>query len=216
MTRQGTFIVLDGIDGTGKSTQTRLLTEWLNHQGVPAASCRDPGGTSLGNELRAILLERHGSISLRAEALLFMASRAELVEESIRPLLNMPVVVISDRFLLANVVYQGHAGGLDPEEIRRIGQFSTNGIEPNITYVLDLPIEVAAERRGKASDRFEARDRDFQARIRQGFFEEARRQPDKIQIIDASPSIVELQHQLRERVRNLLHQRGFKLLEDYD
>jgi dTMP kinase len=213
MTSQAPFIVLDGIDGTGKSTQSRLLVEWLHSRGLAAIRCSDPGGTPLGDQLRAILLDQHGSISLRAEALLFMASRAELVEKQIRPSLANGIVVISDRFLLANVVYQGHAGGLDPADIWRVGQFSTCGLDPDITFVLDLPLEVAEARRGQASDAFEARDRDFQARVRKGFLEEAYHQPEKIEVIDASLPVDELQRLLRERIVGLLRQRGFRLPE---
>lgn len=210
---QAPFIVLDGIDGTGKSTQCHLLVEWLRERGIPAVRCHDPGGTPLGDQLRTIVLSQHGTISPRAEALLFMASRAELVEKTIRPSLADGKVVISDRFLLANVVYQGHAGGLDPTEIWKAGQFSTGGLEPDITVVLDLPLEIAAARRGAASDRIEARDREFQERVRQGFLDEARRKPEKIEVLDASVHVDDLQRLLRERVLSLLRQRGFRLPE---
>src|SRR4051812_8429674 len=116
MTFQAPFIVLDGPDGTGKSTQSRLLLEWLHGRNISAIRCTDPGNTELGDQLRAILLDHRAQISLRTEAMLFMASRAELVEKIIRPSLENGIVVICDRFLLANVVYQGHAGGLDPED----------------------------------------------------------------------------------------------------
>src|SRR6266702_4521979 len=117
------FLSLDGLDGTGKSTQCRLLVEWLTSQKVPVTSCTDPGGTALGQQLRQILLfGREHRIAATTEAMLFMASRAQLVDEVIRPALERGDVVISDRFTLANVVYQGHAGGLNPNELWTVGR----------------------------------------------------------------------------------------------
>src|ERR1700726_2574713 len=107
------FLSLDGLDGTGKSTQCRLLCDWLRQQGREVTACVDPGGTALGERLREILLHHRGTMEPAAEALMFMASRAQLVAEVIRPALAQGQIVVSDRYLLANVVYQGHAGGLD-------------------------------------------------------------------------------------------------------
>src|SRR5207244_1597472 len=124
-------------DGTGKSTQCRLLVEWLTAQKVPVTACTDPGGTALGMELRKLLLfGRQHRIATMTEAMLFMASRAQLVEEVIRPALDRGEVVVSDRFLLANVVYQGHAGGVNggvnPEDLWAVGRFVTGGLEPDL------------------------------------------------------------------------------------
>src|SRR5882724_1254047 len=123
----GLFISLDGVDGAGKSTQCRLLADWLRGQGQIVVLCHDPGGTELGKELRDILLHHRGHMALTCEALLFMASRAQLVTEVIRPAIEAGSIVITDRFLLANVVYQGHAGGLDPAALWNVGLFGTAG-----------------------------------------------------------------------------------------
>ena len=206
------FIVLDGLDGTGKSTQCRLLIEWLHSRNIMAIHTHDPGGTPLGERLRTILLDlKQDDVTLRTEAMMFMASRAELVEKILRPSLENGIVVISDRFLLANVVYQGHGGGLDPEELWRIGSFTTGGIEPDLTFVLDLPIEAAAARRGRDPDRMEARDRAYQQRVREGFLIEAADRPESIHVIDASQSEYEIQRLLRFWVGGLLRLRGFPL-----
>src|SRR5262245_26217996 len=138
MTR-GLFLSLDGLDGTGKSTQCRLLAGWLRARGHAVTECADPGGTAVGDVIRALLLEHRGEMSVTCEALLFMASRAQLTAEVIRPALEAGQVVLSDRFILANVVYQGHAGGLDPEKLWEIGRLSSGGLEPDLTLVLDLP-----------------------------------------------------------------------------
>lgn len=194
----GLFISLDGVDGAGKSTQCRLLADWLRASGRDVVVCHDPGGTELGQKLRAILLHERGSMTLAAEALLFMASRAELVAEVIRPALAAEKIVICDRFLLANVVYQGHAGGLDPEQLWSAGLFATGGMEPDLTFVLDLPLDTAFARRKTGSDRLESRGLDYFARVREGFLAEARRRPERIRIVDASAAADAVQARLRE------------------
>jgi dTMP kinase len=202
------FLSLDGIDGTGKSTQCRLLVEWLNESGVPAVACTDPGGTPLGDQLRQILLASQADISDRAEALLFMASRAELVTRVVRPALEAGRVVVSDRFVMANVVYQGHARGLSPDELWAVGRFSTGGLLPDLTVILDLPVEAAAARRGRSADRVEARGLDYLDRVRRGFLAEAARQPDAVRVLDASPDIDTVQQHLRRVVGDFLGARG--------
>ena len=183
------FLSLDGLDGTGKSTQCRLLADWLRGRRHEVTVCTDPGGTVVGGVLRNLLLHHRHALSLPCEALLFMASRAQLVTEVIRPALEAGRVVISDRFLLANVVYQGHAGGLDPEQLWQVGLFSTGGLEPDLTLVLDLPSEQAQARRTGPADRVESRDAAYHVRVREGFLAEARRRPERIRVIDASGSV---------------------------
>jgi dTMP kinase len=192
------FISLDGVDGAGKSTQCRLLADWLRAQGRSVVLCHDPGGTDLGQELRQLLLNYRGAMSLTTEALLFMASRAQLITEVIRPALDAGQVVISDRFLLANVVYQGHAGGLDPGQLWDVGLFGTDGLQPDLTFILDLPLDVAFARRKADADRLESRDRDYFARVRDGFLAEAQRQPRRFRVVDATASVAEIQAQLRQ------------------
>src|SRR5882724_835539 len=156
------FISLDGLDGAGKSTQCRLLAGWLRELGWGVTECRDPGGTALGAELRSLLLSFSGAMAPSCEALLFMASRAQLIAEVIRPALDAGRIVVSDRFLLANVVYQGHGSGLDPERLWELGRFATGGLESDLTLVLDLTVAEAEARRGRPADRMENRGRDFQ------------------------------------------------------
>jgi dTMP kinase len=208
------FISLDGLDGTGKSTQCRLLVEWLSAQKVPVTACTDPGGTALGQQLRQILLfGREHHIATTTEAMLFMASRAQLVEEVIRPALERGEVVVSDRFLLANVVYQGHAGGLNPDDLWAVGRFVTGGLEPDRTLIFDLPPDVAALRRNREADRMEDRGAEYYARVRTGFLFEAGRRPDRYCIINATPDIDTVQREVRREVRRLLTERGWVLEE---
>ena len=205
------FLSLDGIDGTGKSTQCRLLVEWLNTSDIPAVACADPGGTPLGDQLRQILLESRADISDRAEALLFMASRAELVARVVHPALESGQVVVSDRFVAANVCYQGHGRGLPPEELWSVGEFATGGLMPDMTIILDLPVEQAVARRGRAADRMERRGEQFLERVRQGFLSEARSRPGRWFVIDASPDEESVQLALRAFVGSYLGARGIKI-----
>jgi dTMP kinase len=205
------FLSLDGIDGTGKTTQCRMLVDWLNASGVAAIGCADPGGTPLGDQLRQTLLASRTEISPVAEALLFMASRAELVAKVVRPALEAGQIVVCDRFLLANVVYQGHGHGLPPQDLWSVGQFATGGLLPDLTLVLDLPVEQAVARRGRSADRMEGRGDDYLQRVRDGFRTEAARRPSKIQLVDAASDAATVQQRLRDIVRGFLAQHGYSI-----
>jgi dTMP kinase len=202
------FISLDGLDGTGKSTQCRLLAEWLRAGGYAVTTCIDPGGTPLGAELRKLVLHHCSEIDRMCEALLFMASRAQLLADIIRPALASGHIVVSDRFLLANVVYQGHAGGLNVEHLWEVGCFATGGLEPDLTIVLDLPPDQASQRRIGPADRIEKRDVEYHARLRQGFLAEARRRPARIRVADAAPPIDVVQNAIRREVSSVLGIKG--------
>lgn len=209
---EATFLSLDGIDGTGKSTQVRMLVELLRGRGLPVTACVDPGGTELGTKLREILLDgRANAMAARTEALLFMASRAELVATVIQPALARGEIVVSDRYLLANVVYQGHAGGLNPAELWQIGQFATGGITPNLTLVFDLPIDVARNRRGRAADRIESRGTQYDELVREGFRREAQANPNSIALIDATPDAATVHKSVLNLVKPLLAKRGYAI-----
>lgn len=175
-THPGLFLALEGPDGGGKTTQAARLTGWLRSEGLDVVSCHDPGSTAVGERLRAIVLDRKSThLGMKAEMLIYMASRAQLVEEVIRPALDAGRVVVSSRFLLSNIVYQGFAGGLDVDEIGAIGRVATGGLLPDLTIVLDVPPEVARERIGSARDRIEDRSEAYWSRVREGFLDAARR-----------------------------------------
>ena len=202
------FIALEGIDGTGKSTQCRLLADWLRARGYTVTHCADPGGTPLGDQLRAILLDQRQQMGLRAEVLLFMASRAELVERVVRPALAAGSVVVTDRFLVSNIVYQGHAGGLNPEELRRLSLFATGGLQPDLSVVLDLAVEQATTRRKPEADRIEGRGAAHQEAVRQGFLAEARAHPERIRLVNAGRSVQETHGDVVREVERVLEARA--------
>ena len=202
---RGLFVSLDGPDGGGKTTQAARLVEWLKSEGREVVACRDPGGTALGERLRPILLDRGGAaVGLRAEMLLYMASRAQLVDEVIRPAVAAGKVVVSDRYLLANVVYQGYAGGLPVEEVWRVGRAASGGLMPDLTLLLDMPTEVAAARVGAPRDRMEDRPRAFREAVRSGFLEAIADYPAKIVLVDATGDPDSVASRLRAEVSRAL------------
>lgn len=199
------FFSFDGIDGVGKSTQIDLFCEWLDGQGYQTTSCRDPGSTRLGEVVREILLSREDiALASRTEMLLYMAARAQLVDELIRPALERGEVVVSDRFLLANVVYQGHAGGLDVETLWDVGRVATDSVEPDLTFLLDMPPEQAVRRMTGKPDRLEKRGDGYRERLRQGFLDEASRGADRIVVIDAARSIDSIAAEVRLAAERVL------------
>jgi dTMP kinase len=185
------FFSFDGIDGVGKSTQVRLFDEALRRHGFDVVVCRDPGSTPLGERIRKLLLSIDSStpISRRSEMLLYMAARTQLVEQVIRPALGAGQIVVADRYLLANVVYQGHAGGLDPGQIWQVGEVATGGVMPDCVFVLDMSTESATSRMNRSLDRMESQGDEFRERLRSGFLDEAARAPKTIHVIDASQPI---------------------------
>ncbi|MFL5242794.1 MAG: dTMP kinase [Gemmataceae bacterium] len=202
--RRAPFISLDGLDGTGKSTQCLLLATWLRQRGYAVTECADPGGTAVGDVLRDLLLGHRQHMALPCEMLLFMASRAQLVAEVIRPALEQGNAVVSDRFLLANVVYQGHAGGLDPARLWEIGRVATNNLIPDLTIVLDLTPQEADARRGRPADRVEKRGPDYHAKVRNGFLAEARLDPAHIRVVSADQPVEDVHRAICEEVARVL------------
>jgi dTMP kinase len=195
------FIVLDGIDGSGKSSQIGRLADWLRSLGHRVTTCRDPGSTGVGDAIRDILLHRHDlSLDATAEMLLYMAARAQLVREVVEPALARGEWVVSDRYLVANVVYQGHAGGLDPETVRQVGAVATGGRMPDLVLVLDVDLDTAARRLDRPLDKLENRGADHRERLRAGYRTEARRQPETILLVDAVAGIDEVAARIRSAV----------------
>lgn len=199
------FFSIDGGDGTGKSTQIHQFCDWLRQRGHTVVTCRDPGSTRLGEAVRELLLDRHDlEIHRRSEMLLYMAARAQMAEQIIRPALQQGHTVVTDRYLLANVVYQGHAGGLDIDTLWEVGRVATGGLMPDLTFVLDMPAAAAAARIARKLDRMEQQGDTFHARVREGFLAEAARWPDQIVVIDAARSIEQVQSDLRAAALRVL------------
>ena len=190
MERKGRFIVLEGPDGCGKSTQTRLLAERLKGAGREVEVVRDPGGTPIGEAIRGILLNRDfAEMSVRTEMLLYMASRAQLVAERIEPGLAEGRIILSDRFLTSTIVYQGLAGGLDVEQIERLYEAGCGKMRPDLVVVLDVPVEVGRARMARGLDRMESKSVAFHERVRQGYLKAAQQAGTPHVVIDGSGSV---------------------------
>ena len=199
------LIVFEGVDGAGKSTQLKQLAGWLSSQGHSVVTCSDPGSTELGMQLRALLLGQHSTpIHMRTEMMMFSTARTQLVEEILKPALSAGKMVLLDRFVLSTIVYQGHAGNLDPAAIRSVNHFATDGLEPNLTLMFDLDVETSLQRVGSSPDRMESRGAEYFAKVRAGFLAETKRSPETIEVIDAAGSIDQIQTVIRERVSRIL------------
>lgn len=202
---RGLFVALDGPDGGGKTTQAARLADWLRDLGHDVVACREPGGTPVGERLREILLDRGTvGLSVRAEMLLYMACRAQLVESVIRPALARGQMVVSDRYLLASVVYQGCAGGLPVDEVWQVGRAATGGLMPDLTLLLDVPPDVAAGRIGAPRDRIEDRPDTFREKVRAGFLAALKSYPAPIVLVDGSADPGAVAARLQDEVQRAL------------
>jgi dTMP kinase len=199
------FLTLEGGDAAGKTTQAVALERWLTERGRTVVRTREPGGTELGAEIRALLLHG-GQVAPRAEALLYAADRAHHVATVVRPALERGDVVVQDRYLDSSVAYQGAGRVLDPEEVRGLSTWGTEGLLPDITILLDLDPAVARARRGgrAAEDRLEAEQDDFHERVRAAFLELAAAAPERFVVVDAGLDPDEVAARIRAAVEPLL------------
>lgn len=204
---RGLFITLEGGDGSGKTTQSALLSAWLEEQGRTVVHTREPGGTDLGVELREIILHRRGYMAPRAEALLYAADRAHHVATKVRPALERGEIVLQDRYLDSSVAYQGAGRVLDGGEIRDLSLWAAEGLLPDLTVLLDLDESIGRTRLDSARtkyDRLEDEKQDFHARVRAAYLDLAAAEPDRFLVLQATDSIESIAGQIRDRVRTLL------------
>ncbi|GER22859.1 hypothetical protein NCCP1664_13560 [Zafaria cholistanensis] len=203
----GLFIVFEGGDGAGKSTQAALLSERLEASGRTVLRTREPGGTPIGEKLRALVLEHgHGDVDPRTEALMFAASRAAHVEQVIRPALAAGTAVVCDRYIDSSVAYQGIGRGLGPAEVLEINRWATGGLAPDLTILLDVAPDTGRWRRTSgalAEDRLEAEPDDFHARIRAAFLDLAASAPERYLVLDAGRPVADLAADIAARVAGL-------------
>lgn len=197
------FIALDGIDGAGKSTQIELLTRWLDDQGEQVISLRDPGSTATGEAIREILLDSQLQMHRRCEALLYMAARSQLVEERIRPALAEGKTVVSDRFLLANVVYQSVGKAVDADLLWRLGEIATASLRPDLTILLDLPAGEAVKRQQEPPDRVESRGQAYMEQVRRAFLVHLPAASPQTVVINASQSVASMHTAIVQQVQRV-------------
>ena len=195
------FITFEGIEGSGKSTVASMVREALERAGIETLATREPGGTELSERIRTILLDpAMTGLDPRAELLLYLASRAQLVEKTIRPALEQGTSVICDRFMDASVAYQGWARGIGEAVVEELNAFTLGSIVPDRTFLLDLPVEQGFERGPerregegtRSKDRLEREDRSFHEKVREGYLRLAERNPERIVTVNASASLEEV------------------------
>jgi len=209
------FLTFEGMDGSGKTTQLKLLLEYLESRGIDFVFTREPGGTPLAERIRELLLDpAHAGMSVVAEALLFAAGRTDHVNRVIRPALEAGKVVICDRFVDSSLVYQGYAGGLPLEFLIQINEMATGALKPHRTIVLDIDPVLALQRKnGEAADRIEQKDLWFHQQVREGYRELARMEPRRIKLVDASGPVEEVQRRICSLVDEVLPARSASRLQ---
>ncbi|WP_372968480.1 dTMP kinase [Microbacterium sp.] len=203
----GLWITLEGGDGSGKTTQSNLLADWLVETGRTVLRTREPGGSDVGQLIREIVLHHRGDIAPRAEALLYAADRAHHVATVVRPALARGEVVLQDRYLDSSVAYQGAGRVLDGAEIRDLSLWAAEGALPDLTVLLDLDPEAARVRLDSADkpfDRLEAEKTEFHARVRDAYLDLAAAEPDRFLVLDAAGTAESIADRIRERVSALL------------
>jgi dTMP kinase len=200
----GRLIAFEGVEGSGKSTQVELLRRALEDRGVDVLVTREPGGTPVGERVRALLLDPGVELHPRAEALLFAAARAELVEQVIRPALERGAQVLCDRYLDSSLAYQGGARGLGRNPVEEVNRFATGGLLPDLVVLLDLDPAEGLRRQARHRDRIEAQDLEFHRRVRDAFRELAAAHPARFAVIDATAPVPEVAARVQAAVLALL------------
>ncbi|MBU1147860.1 MAG: dTMP kinase [Candidatus Omnitrophica bacterium] len=205
MRKQGLFITFEGPEGSGKSTHSRLLCDFLKKEGYRVLYTREPGGTLISEKIRKVLLDpRNKGMDVVCEMLLYIAARAQIIKEKILPALKRGEIVVCDRFTDATLVYQGYAGGIDLKIIKDINTIATKGISPEVTFLLDIEARKGLLRSGKNKDRMERKPLLFHKKVRQGYLTIARKEPRRIRMLSAVGEISETQGKIREFIVKLL------------
>lgn len=192
----GLFITFEGADGCGKTTQMKLLNEYLRGKGFKTLLTREPGGKGLGEKVREILLNYDGEVSPVCESFLFLADRAQNVDCIIKPAVKEGVIVLCDRHTDSTIAYQGYGRGVNMDELHRLNNIATSGMKPDLTFVFDVDVETSQARVGKEKDRMESAGIEFFERVRQGFLEIAKQEPNRVKVIDSTKSIEEIHKQV--------------------
>ncbi|MBP7163597.1 MAG: dTMP kinase, partial [Candidatus Omnitrophica bacterium] len=202
---KGVFITFEGSEGSGKSTQAAMICKYLKDKGRPALHLREPGVVKISETIRRILLDvRNSGMTKECETLLYMAARAQLVEEKVLPALKQGQVVLCDRFLDSTVAYQGYGNGVDINFIKDIGRMVTQGLVPDLTFLFDIETEKGLERTGQNKDRIELRSLHYHNRVRKGYLRLAQEEPGRIKIIRVNKSKEDIHALVKKAVDALL------------
>lgn len=204
----GRFIVFDGPDGSGKTTQFHRFARLVNQSPLEMTEVREPGGTYIGEQIRKVLLDpdHHEEVDVRCEMLLFMASRAQLVQQKLRPAIAQGQLILADRFISSTLAYQGAAGGLSTDDILAVGKFALNEVWPDLVVIFDVDEKTAASRLNPLLDRMELKSAAFHSKVRQGYLAQAKNDPARYVVIDARADQDTVHASLLEAIRTRLTQ----------
>lgn len=202
--KKGLFITLEGADGCGKTTQLNLLKAYLTSKGYEIVVTREPGGKGLGEKLREILLNYDGEVSDRCEAFLYLADRAQNIDTIIKPAINSGKIVLCDRHTDSSVAYQGYGREQNIDNINMLNELAVNGVHPDLTIVFDIDTETSMARVGAEKDRLESAGIEFHKRVRNGYLEIAKKNPQRIKVVDASQTIEDVQRDVIKIVEEVL------------
>ena len=194
------FITFKGADGCGKTTHIKVIDDYLRSKGYKTLLTREPGSKGLGEKIREILLNYDGEVSSRCESFLFLADRAQHVDCIIKPALQEGTIVLCDRHTDSTVAYQGYGRGLDIEEIKKLNALATGGLKPDLTIVFDVDIETSQARVGKNKDRMESAGIEFFKKVREGFLEIAKEEPQRVKVINSSDTIENIHKKVVELI----------------
>lgn len=200
MKNKGLFITFEGIDGCGKTTQLNLLAEYLKQKGLEVVITREPGATGLGKKLREILLNYDGEVSPNCESFLFLADRAQHIDTLVKPSIEAGKIVLCDRHTDSTVAYQGYGRGLDLERIKMLNNLASSGIKPDLTFVFDIDVKTAQSRVGKTKDRMESAGIDFHNKVRNGYLEIAKQEPERVKVINSNDNIENIFEQVKKYI----------------
>lgn len=201
----GMFITFEGADGCGKTTQQMLAADYLESKGYEVLITREPGAKGLGEDIRKILLDYKGPVSERCESLLFLADRAQHVDNMILPAIEKGQIVLCDRYTDSTVAYQGYGRQQNLERIKKLNDFATNFLKPDLTFVFDIDVETSMQRVGMEKDRMESEGKEFHNRVRNGYLKLAEEEPNRIKVLDASKSIDEIHQEVKSFFDNCLN-----------
>lgn len=203
--QKGLFITFEGADGCGKTTQLNLLKDYLTKKHFDVVLTREPGGKGLGEKIREILLNYDGEVSNRCESFLFLADRAQNVDIIVTPAIKQGKIVLCDRHTDSSVAYQGYGRGLDIEQIKALNNLATGGKQPDLTLVFDVDIKTSMKRVGSHKDRMESSGIEFFNRVRNGYLELAKQEPDRIKVVDSTTSIEDVHKQVLDIINRYIN-----------
>ena len=202
--QKGLFITFEGADGCGKTTQIKLVKDYLEKSGYEVVLTREPGAKGLGEKIREILLNYDGIVSDRCESFLFLADRAQNIDTIVNPAVEKGKIVLCDRHIDSTVAYQGYGRGLNLERINKLNLLATDGRVPDLTIVFDIDVETSMQRVGKEKDRMESAGIEFHNRVRNGYLEIAKNEPERVKVVDGREGIEKVFENVKDLVNKTL------------